>query len=85
MRRAWAALLVAVAAAAAPGPVRAADVTDVATAFDEDDPFDFRLRVRYDHTEKRAQIKREVEGLSSSQSAIAILRDLAYACRRATR
>ncbi len=79
MRRAWAVLLVAVAAAAAvPQPAWAADVTDVASAFDEGNPFDFRFRVRYDHTEKRAQIKRELEGLSPTQSAIAVLRDLAY-------
>jgi hypothetical protein len=84
MRRAWAGLLVAVAAAAFPAPVRAADVTDVASAFDEDNPFDFRFRVRYDHMEKRAQIKRELEGLSPTQQTIAVLRDLAYAQTRDT-
>ena len=82
MRRAWAVLLVAVAAQAAPLPARAADVTDVASAFDEDNPFDFRFRVRYDHTEKRGQIKRELEGLSPMQSAIDLVRDLAYAQSR---
>ena len=66
-------------AMAAPAVVaRAADVTDVASAFDEDNPFDFRFRVRYDHTEKRAQIKRELEGLSPSQAQIAVDRDLLY-------
>lgn len=79
MRRAWAALLVAAAAASFCGRARAADPTDVATAFDEDNPFDIRFRVRYDHLEKRAQIKREVEGLSPTQQTIAVLRDLAYA------
>ena len=62
----------------APGAARAADVTDVASAFDEDNPFDFRFRVRYDHLEKRAQIKRELEGLSPSQAQIAVDRDLLY-------
>ncbi len=82
MRRAWAALLFAVAAAAWCGRARAADITDVATAFDEDNPFDFRFRVRYDHLEKRAQIKREFEGLSPTQSSIATLRDLLYSQSR---
>src|SRR5260370_34913233 len=84
MRRAWAGLLVAVAAAAFPAPVRAADVTDVASAFDEDNPFDFRFRVRYDHTEKRAQIKRELEGWSPTQTATPALRDPASARTRDT-
>jgi len=43
MRRAWAVLLVAVVIGAAT-PARAADVTDVASAFDEDNPFDVRFR-----------------------------------------
>jgi hypothetical protein len=62
-----------------PQQARAADVTDVASAFDEDNPFDFRFRVRYDHFEKRGQIKRELEGLSPSQTQIAVDRDLLYA------
>ena len=82
MRLTWAFMLVVVAAAVLPARALAADVTDVATAFDEDDPFDFRLRVRYDHTEKRAQIKREFEGLSPSQTSIAQLKDLLYAQSR---
>jgi hypothetical protein len=75
-------LVAVVAATAIPGAARAADVTDVASAFDEDNPFDFRFRVTYEHTEKRAQIKREFEGLSPTQSSIAILRDLAYSASR---
>jgi hypothetical protein len=78
MRRACALLLVAVVGTAAPPRADAAEVTDVASAFDDDNPFDFRFRVRYDHSEKRAQIKREFEGLPN-QTAIATLRDLAYA------
>lgn len=82
MRRAWAVVLVAVAATAAPGRVEAADITNVASSFDEDNPFDFRFRVRYDHTEKRAQIKREFEGLTPTQERILTLRDLLYAQSR---
>ena len=82
MRRAWAVLLVAAAVEAAPVVAHAADVTDVASAFDEDNPFDVRFRVRYDHTEKRGQIKRELEGLSPAQESIAVLRDLVYAQTR---
>jgi len=78
MRRASALLLVVAAVAAAPPRARAADVTDVASAFDENNPFDVRFRVRYDHTEKRGQIKRELEGLSPSQTAVAVVRDLLY-------
>jgi hypothetical protein len=83
MRRACAWLLVAVAVGAAP-PARAADVTDVASSFDDDNPFDFRFRFRYDHTEKRGQIKRELEGLSPTQTSIATVRDLFYAFTRDT-
>ena len=82
MRRAWAVLLVAAAVEAAPVVAHAADVTDVASAFDEDNPFDVRFRVRYDHTETRGQIKRELEGLSPAQESIAVLRDLVYAQTR---
>jgi hypothetical protein len=75
MRRAC---VLAVLATLAPPAARAADITDVASAFDEDNPFDFRFRARYDHLEKRGQIKRELEGLSPSQAQIAIDRDLLY-------
>jgi hypothetical protein len=78
MRRAWAWWLVAVAWTALPAPARAADITDVASAFDEGNPFDFRFRVRYDHTEKRARIRREVEVLTPTQASIAMVDDLAY-------
>jgi len=85
VRRAWAVVLVAVAAggaAYAPARARAADITNVASAFDDDNPYDFRFRVSYTHSEKRAQLKREFEGLASTQSQIAVLRDLAYARTR---
>jgi hypothetical protein len=84
MRRACVLALAAVAAASAGRVASAADVTDVASAFDEDNPFDFRFRFRYDHTEKRAQIKRELEGLSPTQQQIAVDRDLLYAQTRDT-
>src|SRR5437667_2467167 len=84
MRRAWAVVLVAVAGTAAPGRARAADLTNVASSFDEDNPFDFRFRVRFDHTEKRGQIKREFEGLTPTQARILTLRDLVYAQSRDT-
>ena len=82
MRRAWAVLLVAVAVAALSPAARAADATDVASSFDDNHPFGFRFRVRYDHTEKRGQIKRELEGLSPTQASIVVLRDLLYAQTR---
>jgi hypothetical protein len=65
---------------AAPAATRAADITDVATAFDEDNPFDLRVRLRYDHTEKAAQLKREFE--LAGQDRINIYRDLLYAFHR---
>jgi hypothetical protein len=84
MRRAtWALVLVAVAATAGvPARAGAAEITDVASAFDEDNPFDFRFRVNYAHTEKRAQIKREFQGLSTTQSQAELLKDLVYSQQR---
>ena len=63
------------------GVARAADVTDVASSFDEGNKFDFRFRMRYDHTEKRAQIKREFEGLPGQETA-PLFKDLAYSSHR---
>jgi hypothetical protein len=60
----------------------AAEITDVASSFDTDNAFDFRFRVRFDHTEKRAQIKREFEGLTPTQDRILLGRDLVYERRR---
>src|SRR5581483_4881934 len=62
----------------------AADVTDVASSFDEGNKFDFRFRLSYDHMEKRAQIKREVEELSPTQDTIATRKDLVYDQHRDT-
>ncbi len=66
-----------------PGPVgerpaHAADITDLASSFDDDNVFDFRFRVRYDHTEKRAQIKREAEGITPDQDQLLTFKDLRY-------
>jgi hypothetical protein len=57
---------------------RAAELTDVASSFDDHNRFDFRFRMRYDHTEKRAQIKREVQGLSATQDTNLLFKDLLY-------
>lgn len=81
MRRAWALMLVVVAAAGT--RARAAEVTDTASAFDSDNPFDFRLRVGWDHTEKRATIERESEG-AAGQTQIALGKQLSFAQRRDT-
>src|SRR5258706_2934679 len=83
MRRATSILLFCVALLPS-ATARAADLTDLASSFDDDNPFDFRFRVRYDHTEKRAQIKREVEGLTPDQQQILVFKDLAYTQSRDT-
>jgi len=60
------------------GAARAAEPTDVSSSFDENNRFDFRFQVRYDHTETRAQIKRELQGLSADQQTTLLLKDLVY-------
>jgi hypothetical protein len=81
MRRVFLGPLVLIGLATTP-PARAADITDLASAFDEDNPFDFRLRVRYDHVWKTSQIKRELEGINPSalmpQDRILTVKDLFY-------
>jgi hypothetical protein len=62
---------------AAGGPARAADVTDVASSFEEGNRFDFRFRVRYDHLQKNASVKREIAGVPGADSVQAF-KDLAY-------
>jgi hypothetical protein len=56
------------------------DLTDVASSFDDGNKFDFRFRVRYDHTEKRAEIKRELE--QPGANSIQLFKDLAYQAHR---
>jgi hypothetical protein len=75
MRRAC--LLVAVLVAASADRAQAADLTDVASSFDVGNKFDFRFRVRYDHFEERAQLKREYEGLPG-QETVEVRKDLLY-------
>ena len=74
--------LLAPLALAISSTAHAAEITDVASSFDEGNPFDFRFRVRYDNYYKQAQIKRETSGLSGSQDAIKTFRDLVYKERR---
>jgi hypothetical protein len=77
MRRVLSRLLLLSGLLSAPA-AHAADITDLASAFDENNPFDFRLRARYDHRWKTAQIKREIEGLSPTQDRIQTFKDLFY-------
>ncbi len=65
-------------ALALPTTARAAEVTDVASSFEEGNPFDFRFRVRYDNIYKSAQLKREISALTPTQDAIKTFRDLVY-------
>ncbi len=55
-----------------------ADLTEVSSSFDDNNKFDFRFRMFYGHTEKRAQVKREFEGLTPTQDSIQVLKDLVY-------
>lgn len=70
------AVLVVVLAAAPDARAGTVDLTDVASSFDDNNKFDFRFRVRYDHTEERAQIKREME--LPGATSIQLFKDLAY-------
>jgi hypothetical protein len=65
--------LLAVSAAA-----RAAEVTRVVTAFDEDDTFDLNVTATWLHDAKTAAINREQEGATG----VALARDLKYARTR---
>jgi hypothetical protein len=58
-----------------PSP-NAVNLTDVASSFDEGNKFDFRFQARYDHFEKRAQIKRELE--MTGQDTVQTFKDLVY-------
>lgn len=70
-----------VALLAAPALAPAAEITDVATAFEADNPFDFRLRFGYEYTTKTAAIKREHEG-AAGQDKINIFKDLVSSQQR---
>src|SRR5437588_3583049 len=85
MTRVWLLLSVGVMCAAGPlaradGPTNPVDLTDVASSFDDNNKFDFRFRVRYDHTEKRAAIKRELE--QAGQTTLQLFKDLVYQSHR---
>ena len=58
-------------------PARAAEITDVASSFDDDNPFDFRLRAGYEFVTKSAAIKREHEG-DPNQQQVDLFKDLVY-------
>jgi hypothetical protein len=65
------------------GPARAADVTQVATALEDDKPVEAFLSVAYEYTAKRAAIKREWE-LPSTAGGIGTFKDLRFAQDRHT-
>lgn len=71
----WLWLLTALALVA-PLAASAAELTDVASSFDKDNPFDFRLRLNYQYTTDSAAIMREYEG--AGQDSIRVLKDLVY-------
>jgi len=73
---------VAVRAEGLVGSAMTAGVTDVASSFDGPNKFDFRFRVRYDHTETRAQLKREI--IVPGQDSLGIYKDLVYSQSRNT-
>jgi hypothetical protein len=82
MRRVWVpGVTLGLALLGSATAARAADITDVASSFDDDNPFDLRLRVGYVHEWKSASIKRESEG-AAGQTDIAIFKDLLYAHQR---
>jgi hypothetical protein len=55
----------AILIAAASPSLFAAEVTELASAFDEDDPFDFHFRVSYQYISRSGAIKRELAGYSA--------------------
>jgi hypothetical protein len=61
-------------------PAYAAEGTELASAMDEDDPFDLFITVDYTYEAKRAAIKREYAGLpgSTADGAMPIVKDLLY-------
>ena len=58
------------------GSARAAEVTRVVTALDENDTFDFNLTAAWFHDARSAAINRELQGASNG---IQVVRDLKYA------
>jgi hypothetical protein len=64
----------------------AAEGTELASAMDEEDPFDLFISVEYSYAAKRAAIKREYAGLAGStpDGAMPIVKDFLYAQDRHT-
>src|SRR5688500_16762718 len=64
-----------------PGPAAAVEGIEIASAFDEGNPFDLFLGVRYAFEARRAAIKREMSGAvleDTPPGAIPIVRDLVF-------
>jgi hypothetical protein len=77
-RVAWLPGALVVTALGLPREARAADVTRVATAFDEGDAFDLFLSAGWRFETQRAHIKREFEQPGRTLDQIEIVRDLKY-------
>src|SRR5438552_3208120 len=71
----WLVLATATLAAGDRG-ARGAELTDVASSFDDDNPFDLRLRVGYWYEETNASIKREGEVAGADE--VQLFKDLRY-------
>lgn len=87
MRRAYLALLVGSLALLCARPAAAVEGTDIATALDEDNPFDLFLGIRYAFEARRAAIKREMSGAvleDTPADAIPVVRDLLFSENRHT-
>jgi hypothetical protein len=59
-------------------PAFAAEETDVASALDEEDPFDLHVTVDYAFSARRAAIKREVTTIVDPSGGTAVAKDLVY-------
>ncbi|MFH1130628.1 MAG: hypothetical protein V1754_04795 [Pseudomonadota bacterium] len=59
-----------------PSLVRGAEVTELASSFDEGDPFDFNLKVAYQRAHRWSSIKRELGG--AAPDAIALVKELSF-------
>ncbi len=70
--------LVATLLAVGPTSARGAGETDIASAFDKDDPFDFNFRVEYRHRIKRGAINRELLGRTPSQAGVEMVKELRF-------
>jgi hypothetical protein len=73
-KKAWVVLALTLVAGAA----RAAEVTRVVTALDQNDTFDFNVTATWFHDARSAAINRELEGANTTKG-IEVVRDLKYA------